>query len=223
MAAARIPANERERLEALRSYEILDTPDEQTYDDLALIASAICQTPIALISLVDQKRQWLKARVGLQVAETSREVAFCAHAILEARPLVVKDARLDARFANNPLVEGDPHIRFYAGVPLINPDGQALGTVCAIDRKPRDLSPEQSSALQALSRQVMTQLELRRDIVRMRAALEQARRPSAESLPATPENPVHRAREIMDQSEEMRARLQELLRTLGDSKAPKRR
>lgn len=162
MKSAPLPPDEADRLDALRRYGVLDTAPEQVFDDLVLLASQICQTPVALISLVDPSRQWFKARVGLTVAETSRHVSFCAHAILERGVMTVPDALCDERFADNPLVTGEPKIRFYAGAPLITPEGRALGTVCVIDLVPRELSHEQEAALQALSRQVVALLERQR-------------------------------------------------------------
>ncbi len=167
---APIPADESQRIEALRRYAILDTPSESAYDDLTLLASHLCQTPIALVSLVDEARQWFKSRVGLAAQETHRDVAFCAHAILhKGEVLEVRDARLDPRFADNPLVTADPNIRFYAGTPLIDHDGYALGTLCVIDRQPRTLSEPQKLALQALGRHVMVLIENRKVIATQRA------------------------------------------------------
>ena len=159
---APFPNNEAERLAALKEYRILDTGSEQPYDDITALAAHICQVPIATISLVDEARQWFKSSVGMSRQQTSREVAFCAHTILQREPLVVRDARKDRRFANNVLVTGEPYIRFYAGFPLVNQEGLALGTLCAIDRKPRELSAKQEKAMQALVRQVMALLEFRR-------------------------------------------------------------
>lgn len=176
---APIPESESARLEALREYGVLDTPPEECYDDITQLASAICATPMAAVSLIDSERQWLKSRVGLEVEETARDLAFCAHAILEPDLLVVSDAREDSRFADNPLVTGDPRIRFYAGAPLVAPGGNVLGTLCVIDRDRRELSKQQTKALRALSRQVMMQLELRRYVAeqeRYRNLLEEANR-----------------------------------------------
>ena len=159
---APLPTHETQRLEALRRYRILDTPAEQAFDDFAFLASTLCQTPIALMTLVDTDRQWFKARLGLDATETPREQAFCAHTILGTEVMVVEDATRDERFAHNALVTAEPHIRFYAGAPLIDREGNGLGSLCVIDRHPRQLSPEQNQALQALARQIISQLELRR-------------------------------------------------------------
>ncbi|HEX8454955.1 MAG TPA: PAS domain S-box protein [Longimicrobium sp.] len=164
---APLPENEAERLAALHEYQILDTSPEQAYDDVTLLASQLCGTPMALLTLIDEDRQWFKARVGLDVPETTREVAFCAHSILHEEVTVVPDATLDARFADNPFVTGEPRIRFYAGAPLITPDGHELGTLCVLDQRPRQITDEQRAALGTLSRQVMVQLELRRHLVGM--------------------------------------------------------
>ena len=172
---APLPTNEVERLAALKEYHILDTGTEQSYDDITALASHICNVPIAMISLVDEARQWFKSRVGLEQQQTSRDVAFCAHAILQNEPLIIRDATKDRRFADSALVTGEPHIRFYAGFPLINPEGLALGTLCVNDRQPRQLSAEQLKTMQALSRQVMALLELRRVSARLADALDQVK------------------------------------------------
>jgi GAF domain-containing protein len=172
---APIPDNEAARLEALREYGILDTGAEQTYDDITALAAYLCDVPIALISLVDASRQWFKSRVGMTQQETPRDVAFCAHAILQSEPLIVRDALKDERFSDSSLVTRAPHIRFYAGFPLTSPDGFAVGTLCAIDRRPRQLSTAQKTAMQALARQVMALLELRRVSARMAEVLDRVR------------------------------------------------
>jgi diguanylate cyclase (GGDEF)-like protein/PAS domain S-box-containing protein len=164
---APLPANETARLQALSEYQILDTLPEPAYDDLTLLAAQVCDTPIALISLIDRDRQWFKSRQGLEISEIPREAAFCAHTILQGDLLMVPDALQDDRFTANPFVKGDPHIRFYAAAPLVSPEGHALGTLCVLDRKPRQLSKPQQDALRTLSRQVMAQLELRRQVARL--------------------------------------------------------
>jgi GAF domain-containing protein len=159
-----IPKDEPERVAELHSYEILDTLPEDIFDHITVLASHICQTPIAMVTLVDSDRQWFKSKVGTSAAETSRDIAFCAHAIMQDDLFVVPDAAADKRFAQNPLVLSRPKIRFYAGAPLITPNKHALGTLCVIDRVPRQLTKEQREALRALSRAVMAQMESRREI-----------------------------------------------------------
>jgi GAF domain-containing protein len=166
-----LPKNEAARRAALASYAILDTDPEPSFDDLNHLASFICKTPIALITLVDEHRQWFKSRVGLSTEQTSRDIAFCSHAILQDDIFVVPDALEDERFRENPLVAGEPHIRFYAGVPLVNDDGYALGTLCVIDQIPRELSATEKEALKALSRLVLGQMELRRNLELLKRAL----------------------------------------------------
>lgn len=169
---ANAPTQEAERLEALKQYRILDTPSEQSYDDITALAAFICDVPIALISLVDADRQWFKSKVGLAVNETSRDVSFCAHAILDQRMLVINDALQDKRFIDNPLVTCAPGIRFYAGVPLVTPEGHSIGTLCVIDHQPRELSEPQIKMLEALARQVVMQLEQKRISAQLAEALD---------------------------------------------------
>ncbi|AMR32824.1 hypothetical protein A0256_16065 [Mucilaginibacter sp. PAMC 26640] len=157
--------NEEDRLEALTSYNLLDTLPEDDFEELTALASEICQTPVALISLIDDKRQWFKSIVGFDAAETAKEHAFCAHTIAHDNDImVVPDAREDLRFADNPLVTGNPNIVFYAGVPLVNQDGFALGSLCVIDKTPKELSQRQIKSLKVLGKQVLAQMELRRKV-----------------------------------------------------------
>ena len=178
--APAMPENEAARLEALRNYHILDTEPERSFDDLTLLASHICGTPMALISLVDADRQWFKSRIGIPISETARAVSFCAHAINHRDLFIVPDARHDERFCDNPLVTGDQEIRFYAGAPLVTPDGHALGTLCVLDHVARTLSREQLESLTALCRQAEAQLELRKHLMELRLALEERDRAQGE-------------------------------------------
>jgi GAF domain-containing protein len=199
---APFPKDEKQRLKVLWQYEVLDTVPEEVFDDLTELAARICEAPIALISLVDEKRQWFKSKVGITVSETSRDVSFCAYAITQADLFVVPDATRDPRFADNPLVTSDPKIRFYAGAPLVTPDGHALGTLCIIDTMPRDLRLDQKQALRILARHVVSQLELRRrsrelvdareqsktskkDVEKLRTELAKARRELAQAKRST--------------------------------------
>jgi len=165
-------SDESSRLAALQRYRILDTEPERAFDDLVLLASQICGTPMALITLIDAERQWFKARVGITLRETARSISFCSHAIKQHGLFIVPDAKDDDRFRDNPFVRTEPGIRFYAGAPLVTPDGYALGTICVIDQVPRTLTPDQTEALEALRRQVQSQLELRLNLIALEDALE---------------------------------------------------
>ena len=169
MPVAAIPADEAQRIVALERYEILDTLPETEYDDLTLLASQICEAPISLISLVASDRQWFKSRHGFVPAESPRAISFCAHAIHGETVFEVPDATRDERFRDNELVTGEHHVRFYAGAPLITPDGLKVGTLCVIDRQPRELTDAQRHALGALARQVVKLLELRRNVAQLEA------------------------------------------------------
>jgi GAF domain-containing protein len=200
---APLPPDEKKRLKVLWQYEVLDTVPEEVFDDLTELAARICEAPIALISLVDEKRQWFKSKVGTTVSETSRDVSFCAYAITQNDLFIVPDATQDERFADNPLVTSDPKIRFYAGAPLITPDGHALGTLCVIDKVPRELRPEQKQALRILARHVVSQLELRRRSRDSAAAREQSK-------------------ELKTDLEELRAELTKARRKLAKAKTSSR-
>ena len=159
-----IPRDEKQRLAALHRYDILDTPPEKTFNSITLLASHICQTPIALLVLIDRDRQWFKAKVGVRLQETPRAFAFCAHTIMQRTLLLITDLTQDKRFAGNPFVAAGPKYRFYAGAALVTPDNRALGTLCVIDKVKRSLTAAQKKDLAALSRLVMTELELRRSL-----------------------------------------------------------
>lgn len=178
--AAAIPKNEVKRLKVLWQYDVLDTVPEEVFDDLTDLAAHICEAPVALISMVDENRQWFKSKVGMSLTETARDISFCAHAILNEEMLVIEDATKDPRFRDNPLVTGSQRIRFYAGAPLVTPDGHALGTLCVLDKKPRKLRPEQRNALRVLAHHVVSQLELRRHTRELAEAREDGKRQKSE-------------------------------------------
>ena len=210
---APLPSNEAKRLEALHGYNILDTLPEQDFDDLTFLAQQICQVPIALISLVDENRQWFKSKVGVSHTETSLDFAFCPYAILNPNEmLIVQDAQEDPRFAESPRVTGGPKIRFYAGAPLVTPDGLALGTLCVIDRVPRVLDSEQQTALRALSRTVIAQLELRRTLAVRRRVEEQL-----QSLNASLEQKIEQRTAELRREMEVQRESEHQYRTLADS------
>ena len=167
MSQGNSPSDEKRRLESLCQYRVLDTLPEQALDELTALAAQVCEAPISLISLVDEHRQWFKSRVGLEAEETPREFSFCTHALRQTELLIVPDATQDARFAANPLVTGEPGIRFYAGAPLVTMEGEGLGTLCVLDRVPRTLTPVQEQVLRVLGRQVMTHFELRRQALKL--------------------------------------------------------
>jgi anti-sigma regulatory factor (Ser/Thr protein kinase) len=187
-------SDEPARLAALRRYRILDTEPERAFDDLTLLASQICDTPIALITLVDEERQWFKSRLGISATETARSIAFCALTIEQGDLFVIADTLADDRFRENPLVVGEPWVRFYVGAPLVTRDGHALGSLCVLDRVPRTLTPEQQTALEALRRQAVAQLELRLNVDELAQALrerdqgEEAQRRLVEELGAALES-----------------------------------
>jgi GAF domain-containing protein len=166
-----VPENEAERLNTLRGYAILDTKVEERFDDLTRLAASICGTPISLISLIDEDRQWFKSKTGLELCHTPRVDAFCAHTIMSPELLVVPDASQDPRFSASPLVLGEPRVRFYAGAPLVAPNGHILGALCVMDRLPRQLSREQLESLRILGRQVMAQVILGKNLHDLKIAL----------------------------------------------------
>jgi len=172
--------DEKARIQALRKYRILDTDPEKAFDDLTILAAHVCETPVALISLIDSDRQWFKSKVGVNISETPREVSFCSRAIEQSELFVVPDASKDPRFSSNPFVVSEPKIRFYAGAPFSSSDGHPLGTLCVVDLVPRQLTSGQENALLALSRQVQAQFELRKNLMELRVALDERDRAEAE-------------------------------------------
>ncbi len=185
MILAAKPENELERLAVLQEYQILDTLPEKDFDDIVKIASEICNTPISTITLIDRDRQWFKAKVGLEVSESPRETSFCAHAILDHQvPLIISDAREDERFFDNPLTIGEPFVIFYAGVPLVTDNGQALGTLCVIDNQPKQLRDDQVVALKALANQIMSQFDLRKRTLELQSIREDLELKNKELLEA---------------------------------------
>lgn len=165
------PSKEAARVAALNRYAILDSEPEQSFDDLVTLAAHICQTPMAMLSLVDDHRQWFKSKYGVEIRETPKDLSICAHAIRQGDLFIVPDLTKDERFRDNPLVTGESHLRFYAGAPLINEDGFALGTLCVVDQQPRELDPEQKEAISALSRLALRQMELRMNLQLLKDAL----------------------------------------------------
>jgi anti-sigma regulatory factor (Ser/Thr protein kinase) len=172
--------DESARLSALGRYRILDTEPERAFDDLTLLATQICGTPVALLSLIDSDRQWFKSRVGVSADSVARSASICHHVVERRETVVVPDALADDRFRENPMVAGEPHFRFYAGAPLVTPEGHAIGTLCVVDYLPRQLSRDQLAALEALRRQAEAQLELRRNLLELREALDERDKAEAE-------------------------------------------
>lgn len=171
MPAAPLPLNEAERLDVLRSYDLMDSSGDRMFDDIVTVAGEVCGTPMAAVTLIGEHRQVLLSRRGLAAGETPRSESFCAYTILDTAPLVVTDALTDPRFADNPLVLEDPHIRFYAGAPLITAGGHELGALCVIDRQPRSLTTSQVTILEALARQVVALFDMRRTSQQLADAL----------------------------------------------------
>jgi GAF domain-containing protein len=164
--------NETDRLNALREYDILDTPFEQNFDEIVQLASQICETPVSLVTLIDADQQWFKAAVGTEIRQMPLNMAFCTKAIKQTNLFTIEDASKDPDFQNNPLVASNPNVRFYAGVPLATPYGFPLGTLCVLDYKPRKLSPLQENTLRILAHQVMAQFELHRTVAELKRQIE---------------------------------------------------
>jgi signal transduction histidine kinase len=176
MASSRIPENEQLRLKELYEYHILDTESDEDFNEIVQIASSICSTPISLVSLIDTDRQWFKAKVGLDTEETGRNVSFCSHAILGSELFIIPDASRDERFHDNPLVTGRPDIRFYAGVPLVSPSGNNMGSLCVIDTVPRQLTEQQQEVLRVLGKQVVKLMELHKKNIELIITSDQERK-----------------------------------------------
>ena len=193
---ASVLKNEAKRIKVLWQYDILDTVPEEVFDDLANLAGLICGAPIALITLVDENRQWFKAKVGVKLSETSRDISLCSHAIQQHGLFVIPDTTKDDRFKNNPLVADGPKIRFYAGAPLVTPDGHALGTLCVIDKVPRHLTDDQLQALRVLARHVMIQLEVRRHAKELATVRDDCKKTRADLVRAQAEIARLRAKKI---------------------------
>jgi diguanylate cyclase (GGDEF)-like protein len=202
VAAGSFPEfEEAARLAALQRLNILDTPPEDDYDNLTRLAAFVCNTPIALITLVDQERQWFKSSFGMDLKETPRALSFCTYALRAQQLLIVPDARLDERFAGNPFVASEPGIRFYAGMPIAGPEGHSLGTLCVIDYRPRELPEECCGALRVLARQAGAHFQIRQQIDALRAAAEEQARIE------------HRLRESQERLREANRRLEQMVRT----------
>ena len=170
MITPKKPKNEAARISALRAYQILDTPPERAFDDITKLAAQILNVPVIAVSFLDDDRQWFKSTVGLNISGTSRDISFCGHAIVLKEVMTVNDTHLDERFANNPLVTGESGFRFYAGAPLIDENGYGLGTLCALDTKPRVFTDEEKTVLRVLANQVLTQMTLRQEIAKRTAS-----------------------------------------------------
>ena len=208
------PDDEDERIQKLLKYRILDTDAEELYDDLTAIAAHICGTQTAIISFVDVTKQWFKSRIGIEATEHPREVSFCAHAILQSEVMVVPDARKDERFAHNPLVTEEPYIRFYAGAPLVSPEGHAVGTICVLDREPQSLSTQQISMLEAIARQVVSQLEMRLMVQKIQQEKAEKEKMSAELQQAN----IILEKRVQARTEAIRYKNRHLERTLEELK-----
>ncbi len=217
------PEHEDERVQKLLRYRVLDTEAEATYDDLTAIAAHICGAKTAVVSFVDVTRQWFKSKVGLDDTEHPREISFCAHAILQSEVMVIPDAHKDERFASNPLVTGDPYIRFYAGAPLISPDGFAVGTLCVLGSEPKQLTAEQIWALEVIARQIVSHLEMRlvmQQIQREITEKEKMRAELAQANVILEKRVLARTEAIRYKNRHLERTLEELKRTQAKLKCP---